>query len=232
MHSSWALLLLQWLLDTVQRAFISYVCRNQASCERMAKQLLATSTRPLYISLYELQWIVADFSGVWMLSVSVLAQNKAGKRQMLTIAVRFCENLQMCTQSNHSKRDGLSCTFNIGNLQAALPLQQLHKYSSIVLFAHLHSHRLLRSFTYSFAMNNVKHLMSDGKIIVSQCWPNISCSAQFTIGHSVISQPLHASHCWPVRGWFAEKHPLALHRHTPTQISVDLTAGMLLISPD
>lgn len=65
--------------------------------------------------------------------------------------------------------------------------------------------------------------MSDGKIIVSQCLPHISCSAQFTIGHSVISQPLHASHCCPVRGWFAEKHILALHRHTSTQITrVDL----------
>lgn len=111
----------------------------------------------------------------------------------------------------------------VSNLQAALPLQQLHKYSSIVLFAHLHSHKLLSSSIYSFAMNNVAYLMSDGKIIVSQFWPHISCSAQFTIGHSVISQLLHASHCCPVRGWFAEKHVLALHKHTPTQISlVDL----------
>lgn len=107
----------------------------------------------------------------------------------------------------------------VSNLQAALPLQQRHKYSSIVLFAHLHSHKLLRSFIDSFAMNNVAHLMSDGRIIVSLCWPHISCSAQFTIGRSVISQ-LHASHCCPVRGWFAEKHALAFH--TPTQISADL----------
>lgn len=101
-----------------------------------------------------------------------------------------------------------------------LPLQRLHKYSSIVLFARLHSPKPSGSSIYSFAVNNVAHLMSDGKIMVSQCWPHISRSAQFTIGHSVISPALHASHCCPVRGWFAGKHVLTLHRHTPTQITL------------
>lgn len=111
----------------------------------------------------------------------------------------------------------------VSNLQAAPLLQRLHKYSSIVLFAHLHSPKPLGSSIYSFTMNNVVHLMSDGKIIVSQCWLHISSSAQFTIGYSVISPPLHASHFCPVRGWFAEKLVLTLHRHTPTQITlVDL----------
>lgn len=44
-------------------------------------------------------------------------------------------------------------------------------------------------------MNNVAHLVSDGKIMVSRCKPHIYRSAQFTIGHTVISPPLHALKC-------------------------------------
>ena len=65
------------------------------------------------------------------------------------------------------------------NLQAGPLRRWLYKYPSIVLFDSLHSAVPIGSSIYSFSMNNVAHLMSDGKIMASQWKPHISRSAQF-----------------------------------------------------
>lgn len=118
----------------------------------------------------------------------------------------------------------------VSNLKAPLALQRLHKYSSIVLFACLHSPKPLGSSIYSFAMNNVAHLMSDGKIMVSQCRPHISRSAQFTIGHSATScltlLPSERVICREACADLTQTYTHTNHSCWP------LTAGMLVISPD
>ncbi len=96
-HAFWlSTIILQWLLDTEQGAFISCVYRNRASCESTAKQLFASRTGLLYIQCLSCNemWLISKAFECYL--QMCLCKIKQGGTDVNNCC-SFYENLQMCT---------------------------------------------------------------------------------------------------------------------------------------